>query len=328
MFKEVRKKVPTKILVNLAFAIIFMLLFFQLGAEYKPVTTGCRVFAALIQYFQLASFSWMIIEGINLYRNFVKVFNGGSTGTFLRLCYAFGWGFPMLITGITAAVRWKDLGPETLQSPNHFCIVQGRTFYVAVVVPVAAIILANFILLVFVLRGIHSKSPVSVDTPRERSKKMRKLRTAFMCSTLLGSTWVFAFLGPLNQVFAWIFAVLNSLQGFFLFYFYTFTNKKIREGWRALIKANNQGKHKMLATNHSIMSKSGDGEKMVKDAVPMTASTATLTSITPTLNDYSLDTSKDTTRDSLNTTKSSEIPKFPQFKMKRVDSKRANGKST
>ena len=91
-FRKIRQKVPSKILVNLSISLLLTLVIFLGGAERVNPQIACRIIAVLIQYFVLATFAWMAVEGLNLYRNFVKVFSGGSKGKFLLKCNIFGWG--------------------------------------------------------------------------------------------------------------------------------------------------------------------------------------------------------------------------------------------
>ena len=49
----------------------------------------CFAVAVLLFYFQLASFGWMLVEGINLLRGLVKVFRVTSR---LKTYYLFAWG--------------------------------------------------------------------------------------------------------------------------------------------------------------------------------------------------------------------------------------------
>ena len=58
----------------------------------KP-RVGCQFIAALMQYFLLATFFWMSVEGWVLYNNFVKVF-GGQKGQqkFIIESSLFAWG--------------------------------------------------------------------------------------------------------------------------------------------------------------------------------------------------------------------------------------------
>ena len=45
--------------------------------------------AALIQYFLMAAFCWMLIEGIYLYLFVVKVYNVSSK---MKICHGISWG--------------------------------------------------------------------------------------------------------------------------------------------------------------------------------------------------------------------------------------------
>lgn len=70
-----------------------VLIIFLAGAEKTEPRIGCQVVAALLHYFILSTFFWMAVEGLNLYRNFVKVFSGGASNSrFLMNALLFAWG--------------------------------------------------------------------------------------------------------------------------------------------------------------------------------------------------------------------------------------------
>ena len=50
---------------------------------------GCPVVAALLHYFLLALFSWMLCEGVHLYLSTKLV---GGAGEKIKYFYMFGWG--------------------------------------------------------------------------------------------------------------------------------------------------------------------------------------------------------------------------------------------
>uniref|UniRef100_A0A3B3CMD0 G-protein coupled receptors family 2 profile 2 domain-containing protein n=1 Tax=Oryzias melastigma TaxID=30732 RepID=A0A3B3CMD0_ORYME len=52
---------------------------------------------------------------------------------------------------------------------------------------------------------------------------------------LLGLTWGFAFFawGPVNLAFMYLFAIFNSLQGFFIFVFHCAMKESVRKQWSA-----------------------------------------------------------------------------------------------
>ena len=78
--------------------------------------------------------------------------------------------------------------------------------------------------------GEENKKPLTmVDT----AMVIKQTRIAFACNVLLGITWVFALLavGKATIFFQWLFCVFNSLQGFFIFVFYTVRNQDVKKAW-------------------------------------------------------------------------------------------------
>lgn len=62
----------------------------------------------------------------------------------------------------------------------------------------------------------------------------RGLKASFVLFPVLGLSWSFGVLTMVTDeiVFNYIFAVLNSLQGFLIFIFHCVLNKQVRVGWR------------------------------------------------------------------------------------------------
>ena len=58
---------------------------------------ACVTIAALVQYFLMAAFCWMLIEGIYLYLFVVKVYNVSSK---MKICHGASWG---------KFISWKKL---------------------------------------------------------------------------------------------------------------------------------------------------------------------------------------------------------------------------
>lgn len=68
----------------------------------------CRLVAGLLHYCFLAAFCWMSLEGVELYFLVVRVFQG--QGLPRRWLYLLGYGVPLVIVGISAAVRSEGYG--------------------------------------------------------------------------------------------------------------------------------------------------------------------------------------------------------------------------
>ena len=105
------------------------------------------------------------------------------------------------------------------------CMVHGNPFYISIVAPVAAIIMTNLIVLVKVTVRLHRRF-------KHRSV-ISEVRIAFAFNLLLGTTWVLAFFAieEVTMVFQWLFCITNSLQGLFIFLFYTVQNREVRKTW-------------------------------------------------------------------------------------------------
>lgn len=237
LFKNLRRKLPPKILINLCISLMAVLIIFLAGAEKTEPRIGCQVVAALLHYFILSTFFWMAVEGLNLYRNFVKVFSGGASNSrFLMNALLFAWGTPLVITAATAGAVSDFLGPASSEDPQ-FCVLRGTPFYFALIVPICIVMAGNFIVLILVVRGIKDGAKINKESKKEENEKLTQARITFACSVLLGSTWLFAVLavGDLRDFFQWLFCIFNSLQGLFIFIFYCFRNNEVKRHWRRFL---------------------------------------------------------------------------------------------
>ena len=54
-----------------------------------PVQSACVTVAAFVQYFLMAAFCWMLIEGVYLYLFVVKVYNINDK---MKVSHGFSWG--------------------------------------------------------------------------------------------------------------------------------------------------------------------------------------------------------------------------------------------
>lgn len=127
-------------------------------------------------------------------------------------------------------------------------MVYGYAFYTTVVIPVAAILFVNTLVLATVIYKLHQSgkyrassvsSGNSNKTPMtETTRIISEARITFACNVLLGTTWIFALLavGKATLFFQWLFCVFNSLQGFFIFYFYTVRNHDVRKAYLSKLK--------------------------------------------------------------------------------------------
>lgn len=71
---------------------------------------ACAVFAALLHFFFLAAFTWMFLEGVQLYIMLVEVFESEHSRT--KYFYLAGYGVPAVIVAVSAAVDYRSYGTD------------------------------------------------------------------------------------------------------------------------------------------------------------------------------------------------------------------------
>ncbi|KAM9115132.1 adhesion G protein-coupled receptor E3-like [Pangshura tecta] len=197
---------------------------------------ACAVIAGFLHYLFLACFSWMFLEGLHLFltvRN-LQVVNYTSASRFKkRFMYPFGYGFPALVVAISAAVN-----PDGYKTSTHCWLSLDRGFRWSFLGPVCAIILINitfFALTLWILRNKLSSLNADVSTVKDhRLLTFKAIAQLF----ILGCTWILGLLqvGPAATVMAYLFTIINSLQGAFIFLVHCLLNRQVRQEYRRWIK--------------------------------------------------------------------------------------------
>ncbi|XP_008063651.1 adhesion G-protein coupled receptor G2 isoform X3 [Carlito syrichta] len=239
-FEKIRRDYPSKILIQLCAALLLLNLVFLLDswiALYK--TRGlCISVAVFLHYFLLVSFTWMGLEAFHMYLALVKVFNTYIRKYILKFCIV-GWGVPAVIVTIVLTISPDNYGLGSYGkfpngSPDDFCWINSNAvFYITVVGYFCVIFLLNvsmFIVVLIQLCRIKKKKQLGA----QRKTSIQDLRSIAGLTFLLGITWGFAFFawGPVNVTFMYLFAIFNTLQGFFIFIFYCVAKENVRKQWR------------------------------------------------------------------------------------------------
>nr|XP_023968667.2 adhesion G protein-coupled receptor E3-like [Chrysemys picta bellii] len=227
------RNVSTSLHLQLCLCLFLADLLFLTALTHPGSQVACAVIAGLLHYLFLASFSWMFLEGLHLFltvRN-LKVVNYTSASRFKkRFMYPFGYGFPALVVAISAAVNHKGYGT------SERCFLSPESgFHWSFWGPVCAIILINitfFALTLWILRKTLSSLNADVSTLRDHRLLTFKAIAQFF---ILGCTWG---LGPFTRsvVMQYLFFILDSLQGPFIFLVHCLLNRQVREEYRRWIK--------------------------------------------------------------------------------------------
>uniref|UniRef100_A0A8B9N144 Uncharacterized protein n=1 Tax=Accipiter nisus TaxID=211598 RepID=A0A8B9N144_9AVES len=117
---------------NLCISLFVAELLFLIGINRTDQPIACAVFAALLHFFFLAAFTWMFLEGVQLYIMLVEVFE--SEHSRRKYFYLVGYGMPALIVAVSAAVDYRSYGTDKVFSwgsqsrkiLSHHCITPGE----------------------------------------------------------------------------------------------------------------------------------------------------------------------------------------------------------
>ncbi|XP_041417184.1 adhesion G-protein coupled receptor G1-like isoform X3 [Xenopus laevis] len=192
-----------------------------LGAFDLP--SVCKGSGMLLHFAQLCMFTWMGIEGFNLYRLVVKVFDSTSFAT--KKLAVIGWGFPALIVLVIFLVDFEYYGlysinvdrPSSCNSRASICWLTEPIIHKVVNLGYFGIVfLFNCgMLTVMVVRVLHLM-------PHNRREQTQYCVTLLGLIFMLGLPWGIAFFsfGAVYLPVQYLFSILNSLQGLFIFFWY------------------------------------------------------------------------------------------------------------
>ncbi|XP_030748603.1 latrophilin Cirl isoform X2 [Sitophilus oryzae] len=225
----------TTIHCNLCTCLLIAELIFLIGVNQTENKIVCGMIAGFLKYFFLCAFVWMFFEGFQLYVMLIEVFEVEKSR--IKWYYMFAYGLPLLIVFVSAAAY-----PQGYGTARHCWLRSDNYFIFTFVGPVILVMALNviFLTMAIVMMCRHASASVSMKN-KEHSRLASTrawLKGAFVLVFLLGLTWIFGFL-YINQesvVMAYLFAVFNSLQGFFIFLFHCVQNEKVRKEYRKFIR--------------------------------------------------------------------------------------------
>nr|XP_048688301.1 adhesion G protein-coupled receptor E5 isoform X13 [Caretta caretta] len=231
LFCRALKGPRTTIHLHLCLALFIAYAVFLTGSSSTGNRVVCGVVAGLLHYFFLAAFCWMCLEGAELYLLVVQVFTPHG----LRRHYMFllGYGVPALVVGLSAASYHKGYG-----TARHCWLSLNNNFIWSFLAPVCIIIAVNAVIFVVTVWKLSLKF-ADINPDMSQLKKLRVLTiTAIAQLCILGTTWIFGMF-QFNQrslVVSYIFTILNSLQGLFIFLLHCLLKQQVRDEYRRWLR--------------------------------------------------------------------------------------------
>ncbi|XP_059496015.1 adhesion G protein-coupled receptor E3-like isoform X2 [Stegostoma tigrinum] len=205
-------------------------LLFIMGIDKTGNQKVCGIIAGCLHYLFLTAFAWMSLETLQLHlmvRNLknLRVFHSSNIG---RYIYPLGYGPPALIVVVSAAAS-----PNGYGSHRHCWLLVENGFVWSFLGPVYLIILANTFLFTITLCILNEElSNRDMNVSKIKDTRMLTFK-AIGQIFILGCTWILGFFHFQEDtaVMGYLFTIVNSFQGTFIFIILCVLNPKIRDAY-------------------------------------------------------------------------------------------------
>ncbi|XP_045445135.1 putative adhesion G protein-coupled receptor E4P isoform X2 [Pipistrellus kuhlii] len=226
------QNISTTLHLQLCICLFLAHLLFLTGIDQTEPEVLCSIIAGVLHYLYLASFTWMLLEGLHLFltvRN-LKVANYTSAGRFKkRFMYPAGYGIPALIVAVSAIAGHKNYGTYT-----HCWLKTDEGFIWSFIGPVAIIVLINLVFYFQILWILRSKlSSLNKEVSTIQDTRVMTFKAIAQLFTL-GCSWGLGFFmvdevgKTIGTVIAYMFTIINVLQGVLLFVVHCLLNRQVR----------------------------------------------------------------------------------------------------
>uniref|UniRef100_A0A3B5BGE7 Probable G-protein coupled receptor 97 n=1 Tax=Stegastes partitus TaxID=144197 RepID=A0A3B5BGE7_9TELE len=228
LYRRVTASQATSILIHLMVAIFLLNLTFLTNSYVAKLKNSgvCKLMGALMHYFMLATFTWFAAQAFHLC---LQLYTGGTIQIryyMLKVCIT-AWMLPSII--VSALLIAGKYGEQVIYTDNTedtvtMCwITDSDVHYIVNIGYYALVFLFTFITLIIMLYWLYQFKKVNVQV----NQNGKSIATILGLCCMLGITWGFAFFahGVLRIAAYYIFTILNSFHGFFLFIYYYNTSR-------------------------------------------------------------------------------------------------------
>uniref|UniRef100_A0A8C4S360 Adhesion G-protein coupled receptor G5-like n=2 Tax=Erpetoichthys calabaricus TaxID=27687 RepID=A0A8C4S360_ERPCA len=181
-----------------------------LNISWLCTTTGLALHFSLI-----CSFTWMALEAFQMFLLIWRPFTTYIKRYTLKVCLV-GWGVPALIVLTIVAVNKNFYGPMQ----NDICWITNQSVqYSSVTGYYALVFIFTTVVFIAVVYKILQIKLASNSKVKRECNICMFIATFLGFTCLIGTTWGLGFflIGSQNLPVQYLFTVLNSFQGFFLF---------------------------------------------------------------------------------------------------------------
>ncbi|XP_023182103.1 vasoactive intestinal polypeptide receptor 2-like [Xiphophorus maculatus] len=196
---------------------------------------GCKASLVFFNYFVMANFFWLLVEGLYLHMLLLVV---RTCWVRLSVCMLIGWGIPSVFTvaWIVSRINLEDTRCwEINDNPVPDRLINW---------PIMASIIINFLLFISIIRILVQKLRSSDVGGNDQSQYRRLAKSTLLLIPLFGVNYVvfFYLMEPddetLKQIKIFFDLGLGSFQGLIVAVLYCFLNSEVqtelRRTWRSL----------------------------------------------------------------------------------------------
>ncbi|KAI4905118.1 hypothetical protein NFI96_020914, partial [Prochilodus magdalenae] len=252
-------------IVNIALSLLAADICFIIGAaivkegEMTPVGP-CTAATFFMHFFYLALFFWMLFSALLLFYRTVMVFSRTSKAVMMVIAFAIGYVAPLLTAVITVASTAGGGGYIQEQNACWLNWIKTKAL-LAFVIPALTIVAINFLVLLVVVCKMLRRGVGATNQPDEKHALVVIARCVAILTPLFGLTWAFGIgtmVSPALGIHI-VFALLNSLQGFFVFVFGILMDSKIRKELAGKLTPRSSSSAQTKTTSAGVSSSTGGG---------------------------------------------------------------------
>ncbi|XP_034006595.1 vasoactive intestinal polypeptide receptor 2-like [Trematomus bernacchii] len=201
----------------------------------QPSLVGCKASLVFFNYFIMANFFWLLVEGLYLH-TLLLVIHRYSTR--LSTYMLIGWGIPFvfMVAWIICRINLEDTSCwEMNENPIPNRLINW---------PIMASVIINFILFISIIRILVQKLRCTDVGGNEQSQYRRLAKSTLLLIPLFGVNYVvFVYLVEptdknMNHIKIFFDLALGSFQGLIVAVLYCFLNSEVqselRRTWRSL----------------------------------------------------------------------------------------------
>ncbi|XP_041659574.1 vasoactive intestinal polypeptide receptor 2-like [Cheilinus undulatus] len=197
----------------------------------QPSLVGCRASLVFFQYFIMANFFWLLVEGLYLHTLLVVIF---SENRHFIIYMFIGWGIPtvFVFAWVMTRVYLEDTGCwERNDNPIPNWVING---------PIGFSIMVNFILFISIIRILVQKLRCPDVGGNDQSQYRRLAKSTLLLIPLFGINYV-VFVSPSESIAEdykiFFDLALGSFQGLVVAILYCFLNSEVqgelKRKWRS-----------------------------------------------------------------------------------------------